>query len=155
MIPFIGTLLTLSSMIWLVKIFIIIKTRENISHLIDNGILCSSCKDEIDEVYFFDEQKGTIEFVGKRQCTSCKRESALNEIIGKKKTKIFDFIYSKNWHIIFILMTISSIIFQLLNIFLHIPFLTIVGGLILNYANYSNYLNIKYTTRPKKTQSLD
>lgn len=149
MIPFIGTLLTLSSMIWLVKIFIIIKTRENISHLIDNGILCSSCKDDIG--YVFDEQNGTIsEFGEKRQCASCKRESALNEIIGKKKTKIFDFIYSKNWHIIFILMTISSIIFQLLNIFLHIPFLAIVGGLILNYANYSNYLNIKYTTRPKK-----
>ena len=143
MIPFIGTLLTLSSMIWLVKIFIIIRTRENISHLIDNGILCSSCKDDIG--YIFDNG-----IISERQCASCKRESALNEIIGKKKTKIFDFIYSKNWHIIFILMTISSIIFQLLNIFLHIPFLTIVGGLILNYANYSNYLNIKYTTRPKK-----
>ena len=143
MIPFIGTLLTLSSMIWLVKIFIIIRTRENISHLIDNGILCSSCKNDIEYII----NKGII---SERQCTKKKKKSALNEIIGKKKTKIFDFIYSKNWHIIFILMTISSIIFQLLNIFLHIPFLTIVGGLILNYANYSNYLNIKYTTRPKK-----
>lgn len=149
MISFIGTLLTLSSMIWIIKIFRILKTRESISYSIDNGIVCYSCKEDIG--YIVDDQSGTIsEFGDRRQCASCKRESGINEIIGKKKFKIFDFIYYKNWHIIFFSLTLSSIIFQLLNIFLHIPILAIIGGLILNFANYGNYLNTLYKSRPKK-----
>lgn len=141
-------------MIWVFKTFRILKTRETISYGIDNGIICYSCKEDIG--YVFDKQNGTISIPDeKRQCLSCKRESNLDNIIGKRYIRIFDFIYSKKWNMIFVIITISSILIQILNIFLSISFLSITGGLLVNFANYGNYLNIKDKTRPKKTQSKD
>ena len=149
MLSVIGLLLCLSGLVFVVLIAILSKKRDIISHELENGSICYSCKETIES----NKVEWKPIFQKRELCLKCKRDDILGEILEKKHTHLFDFVYSKKWKHTFLYLSLFSIIFQVSNIFLHTSFLSIVGGGMLFVTQGLNFMNFLYITRPKKTQS--
>jgi hypothetical protein len=147
----IGTLLCLSSLIWVVIGIFSYKKREYITTDVSFGLICPSCKEDIydrKEIHLLSECPHHVQL-----CKKCQRDSALDVVLDKKKINIFAFIFSKNWKFYFFAMCIVSISLQIFNLFIYNSWLHLMGGVVLFLAQLFNYINFIHITRVKKTQS--
>jgi hypothetical protein len=123
------------------------RSRENISWLIKDGVICRICKEdiirEIDASHFWIIANPTT-------CTACKRDQTLSEVLGQKIFNPLSFVSSDNWRFVFFTMSILSVFLQSINLFLKNGYFGLVGGLLLFFAQMGNYYNFMKISRPKK-----
>jgi len=153
MLSVIVLLLCLSGLVFIALIAILSKKREVISYEIEHGIICCSCKEII--YYDSDQLQNWPPSTKRELCLKCKRDDILGEILEKKHTHLFYFVYSKKWKYTFLYLSLFSIIVQVSNIFLHTSFLSIVGGGMLFVTHGFNFMNFLYITRPKKPNQVN
>lgn len=141
MISLVGSLVSISSLFWLVLLHFKMRSRENISWLIKDGRICRICKEDNESQQYLSV------------CTACKRDQNLSEVLGKKIFNPLSFVASDNWRFLFFTMSILSVFLQSINLFLKNEYFGLAGGLLLFFAQMGNYYNFMKISRPKKTQS--
>lgn len=144
----IGTFLCFFSLFWILLTIIQRKKRDYINYEIDNGVICYSCKENIQNTDLIQWRPSKREL-----CLQCKRDKALDSVLEEKHTHILDFINNKNWKYIFIYTSLFAVLIQVGNIFIHNGIVGFIGGLLVFTIQFLNYLNFRFNTRPKKTQS--
>ena len=138
MISLIGSLISISSLFWSTLLLYKMRSRENISWLIKDGVICRICKEDNESHQYL------------AVCAACKRDQTLSEVLGKKIFNPLSFVASDNWRFVFFTMSILSVFLQSINLFLKNGYFGLVGGSLLFFAQMGNYYNFMKISRPKK-----
>ena len=150
MISLIGSLISISSLFWLTLLLFKMRSRENISWLIKDGVICRICREDIIREIDDSHQLDVWVITKPTTCTACKRDQTLSEVLGQKIFNPLSFVASDNWRFVFFTMSILSVFLQSINLFLKNGYFGLVGGLLLFFAQMGNYYNFMKISRPKK-----
>ena len=126
------------------------RNRISIKSQINEGIICYSCKEEI---IYGDDLTQWPPSTHKELCKKCRRDDILDDVLERKPFKLTNIFFLKNWNFIFFSVSSISLLFQIINIFIHNYLIGLFSGLLFCFINLLNYLNFRYNSKKKQTQS--
>lgn len=143
----IGTILCFSSVVFVLLNLLQMKRRNLITYELDHGIICYTCKQNID--YPLDSQQQWPPSNKKEQCLQCKRDELIGDLLETKRFSLENIVCHKKWKWIFLYLSIMTISIQVSNLFILSGVLSFFGGLSLFIIQFLNFLHFRYTSRPK------
>ncbi len=129
--------------IYSILVTIALKRRTNINYDLKRGIVCYSCKEEIDDRYRW--EKGTHY----RMCVHCKRERGLKSFLTSGFFIDKKILISSKFTLIGIWFNIASVIINAIYVFTKIYPLTITASAFLFTGLIISYINLLAVTKPK------